>query len=455
MKITDLKAREILDSRGIPTIETKITLSDGTEAKGAVPSGSSTGSHETHEMRDKDPTRYRGRGVLKAIENVNKIIASKVIGENYESQEDLDFTLIKLDGTENKSELGGNAILSVSMAFCRAAALSKKIPLYQYFQELTGTKKIEAPQMQILILEGGKHGNWATDVQEYMIIPKKEVFKSVSDSLQAGADIFWATRDILLEKGYSITIGFEGAFAPKQITSNTEAFEIILASIEKAGYTPNEEIMLGIDIAASELYLEGIYNLNQENKHLSTDEWINLQIEWFDKYPIWSIEDTLSEEDWTGWKKLKSMVGDNLQVVGDDLLTTNTGRIQKAIDEDAVNSVLIKINQIGTITETLSAIELSDSAGLTTIISHRGGETNDDLIADLVMGSSSWQTKFGGPNRGERVAKYNRLLEIEAEVTYETGHAQGHSRGNGYTRPGQAPHHPSACQVGRGLRRVL
>jgi enolase len=416
MKITKLHAREILDSRGFPTIETELTLADGSTGKGAVPSGASTGSTEAHELRDNDPTRYRGKGVLEAVENVNTHIANAVVDRTFATIDHLDDALIDLDGTDNKENLGGNAILSVSMAFCKALAKSQDVELYEFFQDLTGTKNTEAPQLSILIMEGGKHGAWATDFQEYMIIPRLESFPTVAESVQAGSEIFWATHDILEEKKYSTTVGFEGAFAPKELRSNTEAFEIILAGIEKAGYTPQDEIFLGIDAAASEFYEDGTYNLKREGKQLSTDDWISLQIEWFNEYPIWSAEDMLDEEDWEGWKKLTSMAGDNLQIVGDDLLTTNTERIQKAIDERAVNSVLIKINQIGTVSETLDAILLADSADFTTIISHRGGETNDDFIADLVMGTSSWQTKFGGPDRGERLAKYNRLLEIEESL---------------------------------------
>lgn len=416
MKIKSVHAREILDSRGVPTVETKLILEDGSQATGAVPSGASTGATEAHELRDKDPRRYFGKGVLKAVENVNKTIASQIVGKNYPTQKDLDTELIQLDGTENKSKLGGNAILSVSMAFCKASAQNKKLPLYRYFQKLTNTDKIQVPQLNILIMEGGKHGNWATDFQEFMIIPKREKFRTISESLRAGAEVFKATHDLLLEKGYSATVGFEGAFAPTQIKSNTEAFEIMLEGVKRAGYKPEDEILLGIDAAASEFFENGKYNLKCEGKTLNTDKWIDLQLEWYDKFPIWSIEDTLHEEDWEGWSKLTSMVGNSLQIVGDDLLTTNVKRIRKAIELEAANSVLIKINQIGTITETLNAIELSHEAGFTTMISHRGGETNDDLIADLVMGTDSWQTKFGGPDRGERLAKYNRLLEIEMEL---------------------------------------
>ncbi len=413
MKIQALRAREILDSRGVPTIETRITLSDGTTATGAVPSGASTGTTEAHELRDGDPDRYFGKGVLQAVKNVNDPIASTIVGRNFDTQRALDETLINLDGTENKSKLGGNTILSISMAFCRATAASMQTPLYKYFMQLSGAQTIQTPQLAILIMEGGKHGNWATDFQEFLVIPKRDKFPTIAESLRAGAEIFKATHDILVEKNYSATVGFEGAFAPTQIKSNTEAFEIILQGIEKAGYKPEEQILLGIDAAASEFYKDGKYHLKREGKELTADEWINLQVEWYDKYPLWSIEDPLHEEDWDSWAKLNSMIGDHLQLVGDDLLTTNTTRIQKAIGLHACNCLLVKINQIGTITETLEAMAMAHSAEMATMVSHRGGETNDDLIADLVMGTNSWQTKFGGPDRGERLAKYNRLLEIE------------------------------------------
>lgn len=416
MKIKNLHAREILDSRGIPTLETSLELSDGIQAKASVPSGASTGDTEANELRDGDPTRYNGMGVLKAVDIVNTTIANALIDRNFNSLKELDDTLISLDGTSDKSHLGGNSILSVSMAFCRAAAQNEDLPLYSYLKKLSGTKDIESPQLSVLVMEGGKHGNWATDFQEYMIIPQNEIFTSVAESLQAATKVFHAIRDILDEKHYSTGVGLEGAFAPRELTSNTEAFEIMLAGIEKAGFIPQDEIILSLDAAASEFYLGGMYHLRRENKELTTDEWISLQAEWFKQYPIWSIEDTLHQEDWSGWSKLTELLGNEMQIVGDDLITTNVERIRKAIELKAVNSIIIKINQIGTISESLEAINLADSAGFTTIVSHRGGETNDDFIADLVMGTSSWQTKFGGPDRGERVAKYNRLLEIEEEV---------------------------------------
>jgi enolase len=419
MKVLSVKAREILDSKATPTIETQLILEDGSIGLGAVPSGASTGTTEALELRDGDPDRYMGKGVLQAVENVNVKIAKAIEGEDFQTQEDFDKFLIELDGTENKSKLGGNSILSCSMAFSKAMAFSQDIPLYKYFQNLSGYDNLEVPQLNVLIVEGGKHGNWATDFQEYMVVLKKEKFPTIAESVRAGAEIFKATHDVLDDKGYSTAVGFEGAYAPVQIKSNTEAFDIMLAGIEKAGYKPEEEVTLAIDAAASEFYDDGKYNLKREDVSLTSDEWIDMQIEWYKKYPVFSLEDTMDEEDWEGWSKLMDKVGDKYQIVGDDLLTTNTKRIQRSIDEKAANAVLIKINQIGTITETLDAIHLSDSAGFNTMISHRGGETNDDLIADLVIGTSSWQTKFGGPDRGERVAKYNRLMQIENEADLE------------------------------------
>jgi enolase len=272
------------------------------------------------------------------------------------------------------------------------------------------------PQSMILILEGGKHGNWATDFQEYMVVPKKEKFPTYKEALRAGAEIFKATHDLLVKKGYSATVGFEGAFAPQEIGSNTEAFEIMLEGVELAGYKPEEEVVFAIDAAASEFYNHETrkYNLRREEVELTTEEWLELQTKWFDKFPIWSVEDTLHEDDWDGWQELIKRVGDKMQIVGDDLLTTNVERIREAIQKDAANSVLIKINQIGTLTETIEAIKLTKDVNWTAVISHRGGETNDDTIADLVVGTAAGQTKFGGPDRGERLAKYNRLTEIEA-----------------------------------------
>lgn len=420
MKIQSIEAREILDSRGVPTISTKLTLVDGTVAKGDVPSGASTGDTEVLELRDGDPKRYFGKGVLKAIEIVNNEIAPKLLAKEFDTQKELDDFLNELDGTPLKTKLGGNSILSISMAFCRATAISKGIELYEHFAQMYwddnyNKEQLQLPTPQILIMEGGKHGNWATDFQEYMIVPQEGRFTSFTEQLRAGAEIFKATHDILLEKGYSANVGFEGAYAPSEIKSNPEAFKIILEGVQRAGYAPETDFKLAIDAAASEFYDKEskLYKLKSENLELDTDHWLELQSDWYNQYPMFSIEDGFDQEDWDGFVKFMELYGDKYQLVGDDILTTNVERIQKGIDLKAVNSVLIKINQIGTITETMDAIRLTRKAGFSAIISHRGGETNDDMIADLVVGTDAEQSKFGGPDRGERLAKYNRLMEIE------------------------------------------
>ncbi|MCL5090648.1 MAG: phosphopyruvate hydratase [Patescibacteria group bacterium] len=417
MKIVEVHAREILDSKGVPTVEAEVTLEDGTKAMGGVPSGASTGAAEVLELRDGDKSRYFGKGVLKAVANVNGPIKDALVGQDACDQRAIDQTMISLDGTDNKSKLGGNATCGVSMAICRAAARSQKIPLYEYFGKLSGNTNFQLPQPLVLVLEGGKHGNWSTDCQEYFIIPKREVFPTISESLRVGAEIFHALEKLLSEKGYATGVGFEGAFMPKEMKSNEEALQILVEATEKAGYKLPDQIVLGVDGAASEFYQDGRYVLKSEGgKVLESGEWLETLVGWSSKYPIWSMEDIFAEEDWKSWVEFTKRVGDHIQVVGDDLLTTNIKRIQKGIDLKAVNSVLIKLNQIGTVSETIDAILLSHKAGFTTMISHRGGETNDDMIADLCVGSGSWQSKFGGPDRGERVAKYNRLLRIEEKL---------------------------------------
>jgi len=416
MKITNVFGREILDSKGQPTVEAEVTLENDIKALGGVPSGASTGAAEALELRDNDKTRYDGKGVLKTCANINGPIKEALVGQDAYDQQKIDQIMIDLDGTENKSKLGGNATTGVSMAVCRSAARSQKIPLYQYFGQLTGNTKFELPQPLILILEGGEHGNWSTDCQEYFVIPKKEAFATFKDRLRVGTEIFQTMAKILDEKSYAVGVGFEGAFMPKEIKSNEEAFELMIQATEKAGYKMGEQIILGIDAAASEFYENGQYILKSENLSLSRDEWLAKVISWTKKYPIWSLEDMFAEEDWESWTEFTKQVGQQCQIIGDDLLVTNVKRIQKAIDLKACNSAIIKPNQIGTVTETLAAIKLANSAGFITVISHRGGETNDDLIADLCVGTGSWQSKFGGPVRGERVAKYNRLLRIEEKL---------------------------------------
>ncbi len=419
MRIKHIRAFEILDSRGLPTISTRLILEDGFDGISEVPSGASTGTTEVHEIRDGDKNRYRGKGVLKAVDIVNNEIAPKLIGKEFNTQKDFDQFLIDLDGTELKTNLGGNSILSLSMAFCKASAKSKGLELYEYFAHIytngNYTKDFfKMPKNMILIMEGGLHGNWATDFQEFMIVPDMFRMPKIQDRIRAGAEIFHATHDILEEKGYASTVGFEGAFAPKELKSNNEAIEIMLEGIERAGYHPYVDFTLALDVAASEFYNSDtkMYELKAEGLTLTTEQWLEKQIEWFAKYPMFSIEDTFDQEDWNGWQQLNSRVGDKYQIVGDDLLTTNVKRINKGIELKAMNSVLIKLNQIGSVTETLNAIKLAKDNGMTAVISHRGGETNDSMIADLVVGTDADQSKFGGPDRGERLAKYNRLLEI-------------------------------------------
>ena len=414
MKILTIHAREILDSRGIPTISTEVELWSGDKGKGEVPSGASTGTSEVLELRDEDGH------VSKAVGNVNTVISEAIKERDFTSQKDFDNFLIDLDGTTQKSKLGGNTILSCSMAFCRASANSLGLQLYEYFGMIYSDKDynpetLRLPRPLILVLEGGKHGDWSTDIQEYMVVPKMDKFNSFADAFKAGTDIFHTIRDVLKAKEYSTGVGFEGAYAPKEIQSNKEAFDIIMEGITKAGYKPGEDFEIAIDVAASEFYNKDTsrYELKSEDKALNTEEWVELQMDWYSQYPIFPIEDPLVESDWEGWSKFTNDFGSKYQIVGDDLLTTNTQRIQNGIDTKAMNSVLIKLNQIGTVTETLDAIRLTMANNMCAVISHRSGETNDDMIADLVVGTPAQQSKFGGPDRGERLAKYNRLLEIE------------------------------------------
>ena len=420
MKIKDIKAIEILDSRGIPTISTEIEFWSGDKGKGEVPSGASTGETEVLELRDGDKNRYMGKGVLTAIENVNTTIKNAIIDKDFTSQKEFDDLLKELDGTELKCKLGGNAILSASMAFCKATTNFLGLELYQYFgmiywDEEYSLDKLKMPTPLILVMEGGKHGNWATDIQEYMIVPNMDRFKTFKEALRAGSEIFHSIHDVLDEMEYSTGVGLEGAYTPREIKSNEEAFEIIMKGIERAGYKPNEEITLALDVASSEFFDKerNKYVLKSENKELTPEEWSELQISWYSKYPLFSIEDPMDQSAWEDWSKFNEMYGKKYQIVGDDLLTTNTKRIQTGIEKKAMNSVLIKLNQIGTVTENLEAIRITLENDMTAVISHRGGETNDSMIADLVIGTPAQQSKFGGPDRGERLAKYNRLLEIE------------------------------------------
>ncbi len=422
MKIKNIHAIEILDSRGVPTISTTVEMYSGDIAKGDVPSGASTGENEVLELRDGDSSRYKGKGVLKAVENVNTVIKEAVVDREFESQKEFDDFLIQLDGTKNKSKLGGNAILSCSMAFCRAVSQRIGLELYQYigmiyWNEKYSDSNFAMPRPQILLLEGGKHGNWSTDIQEYMIVPTEETFSSFREVLRASSEIFHSIHDILDSKGYSVGVGYEGAYAPQEIKSNTEALDIMMEGISKGGYEGKFEIAL--DVASSEFFNKESkkYDLKREAKSLDANEWLLLQKEWYSKYPIFSIEDPMDQNAWEDWSTFTKELGNKYQIVGDDLLVTNTELIQNGISQKAMNSVLIKLNQIGTVTETLDAIRMTVENGMSAVISHRSGETNDSFIADLVIGTPAQQSKFGGPDRGERLAKYNRLLEIEEQLS--------------------------------------
>ena len=423
MRIKKILAREILDSKGTPTISTTIELETGEIGIGDVPSGASTGKTEVLELRDNDLKRYRGKGVLTAIDNVNNLIVPQLISKEFLSQESFDQFLIDMDGTEFKTNFGGNAILSLSMAFAKVAAKAKNMPLYEYFghlywREAFKKELLQLPEPLILVMEGGGHANWVTDIQEFMIVPRRHKFESFEEILRVGSEIFHTIGDVLSERKYTPNTGFEGAFAPNQLKSNQEALEIIVEGIEKAGYKLEEEIYIAVDVAASEFFDPSTktYFLKSEQKGFTPKEWIDFQKELFTKFPVHSIEDPMDQEDWDGWKDFTEQLGEKKQIVGDDLLTTNVKRIEKAKDFDAVNSVLIKINQIGTITETMRAMRMAQKSNYSSIVSHRSGETNDTTIADLSVGSYAKQCKFGATNRGERIAKYNRLVEIEREL---------------------------------------
>lgn len=419
-KIKRVWAREILDSRGNPTIEVDLHIEQNFNGmphdilgRAAVPSGASTGSHEACELRDGDSKRYGGKGVLNAVKNVNSNIADEVAGKEFD-QKSLDEILIKLDGTENKANLGANAILGVSMAFAKASALAEKKSLWQYFAEISDTNNPKLPIPMMNILNGGAHAKGSTDIQEFMIVPKGA--PNFAESLRYGAEIFQALKKILTEKGLATTVGDEGGFAPK-LGSNESALELIMEAIKKAGYEAGRDVFIALDVAASEFYENGKYNLKIENKQFSSDEMTDLYDSWTKKYPIISIEDGFAEDDWEGWKKFTEKFTDILQIVGDDLFVTNIERLQKGIEEKSANSILIKLNQIGTVSETISAIQMAHKAGYTAVVSHRSGETEDSTISDFVVGLGAGQIKTGSLCRGERTAKYNQLLRIEEKIS--------------------------------------
>ncbi|AQR97538.1 phosphopyruvate hydratase [Clostridium saccharoperbutylacetonicum] len=410
LEIVDVVARQIIDSRCFPTVEVEIYLEDGTIGRAAVPSGASTGMYEAVELRDGDKNNYLGKSVLKAVKNVNETIAEELIGCNVFEQTYIDKMLIDLDGTKNKGKLGANAILGVSLAVANAAANALEIPLYRYIGGVNA-KVLPVPMMNIL--NGGSHADNSVDLQEFMIMPAGA--KSFSEALKMCAEVYHILKKILNDKGYATGIGDEGGFAPN-LKSNQEALDVIIEAIEKVGYKPGEEIFIAIDAASSEYYKDGKYVLEHEGRTLTAAEMVDFFEDWVNKYPIISIEDGMAEEDWEGWKLITERLGKKVQLVGDDLFVTNTERLEKGIELGVANSILIKLNQIGTLTETLNAIEMANRAGYTAVVSHRSGETEDTTIADLVVAVNAGQIKTGAPARSERVAKYNQLLRIEEEL---------------------------------------
>ena len=403
--------REILDSRGNPTVEADVHLRDGAFGRAAVPSGASTGEHEAVELRDGDKRRYMGKGVLTAVENVNTIIARELGGLDASNQAGIDERMIALDGTPNKGKLGANALLAVSMAVCRASAQSARVPLYRY---LGGLQARILPVPMMNVLNGGVHADNTVDLQEFMIMPVGA--ETFTQALRMGAETFHTLRKVLKDRGYNTSVGDEGGFAPS-LKSNVEAVEVLLEAIEKAGFSPGHDICLALDPAASEMYQDGKYVFFKSDKSKkSSEDMVALYADWVRQYPIISIEDGLAQDDWDGWKMLTEELGDKIQIVGDDVFVTNTERIERGIEEDTANSVLIKLNQIGTVTETINAIEMARRHGWTAVVSHRSGETEDAFIADFTVGLGTGQIKTGSASRSDRIAKYNQLLRIEEEL---------------------------------------
>lgn len=418
-KITKIVAREILDSRGNPTVEVDVKLKDGSFGRASVPSGASTGSHEAVELRDNDK-RYAGKGVAKAVKNVNLIISKALTNKEWD-QKSIDAKMIEVDGTANKGKLGANAILGVSMAFAKATANSQKVSLYKYFNKISneGLKKssvkntVKLPVPMMNILNGGKHADKSTDFQEFMIVPIGA--KSFKEALRCGAEIFHSLKKILHDKGFSTTVGDEGGFAPS-LSSNEKAIEVILEAIAKAGYVAGTDVAIALDVAATELYKDGKYHLASENRTLTSEEMVAFYVDWCNRYPIVSIEDGLSEDDWSGYVLMTEKLGKKTQIVGDDLFVTNIDRLKMGIEQKVGNSILIKLNQIGTVSETIDAVNMATSAGYTSVISHRSGETEDTTIADFAVGVGAGQIKTGSLSRTDRVAKYNQLLRLEEEL---------------------------------------
>jgi len=411
MKILSIKGREILDSRGNPTIEVDVLLESGIYVSAAVPSGASTGTHEALELRDNDKSRYKGKGVLKAIENIDKIIAPALKGKSAVDQRYIDMTMLELDSTPNKSKLGANAILGVSMAVAKAGAAYSGLPLYRY---LGGTSAVELPVPMLNILNGGVHADNSVDLQEFMIMPAGA--ENFSNALRMSSEIFHTLKSVLKDKGYSTAVGDEGGFAPN-LKSNEEALELIVIAIEKAGYKPGKDVFIALDPASSEFYENGFYVFKKSTgEKLTSEQMVEFYSKLVDKYPIISIEDGLSEDDWDGWKIMTERLGNKIQIVGDDLFVTNIERLKRGIENNISNSILIKLNQIGTVTETIDTIKLAQKHNYTAVVSHRSGETEDTFIADLAVGLTTGQIKTGSVSRSERIAKYNQLLRIEEEL---------------------------------------
>lgn len=409
--ISNVYAREVLDSRGNPTVEVEVFLESGARGRAIVPSGASTGAYEAVELRDGDKSRYLGKGVLKAVDNVNDIIAPEIIGMNALDQVGIDKRMIELDGTPNKAKLGANAILAVSMAVARAAAEALDVPLYVYLGGFNA-KTLPVPMMNII--NGGAHADNNVDVQEFMVLPVGA--PSFKEALRTGAEIFHSLKSVLKEKGLNTAVGDEGGFAPN-LGSNEEAIQTIITAIERAGYKPGVDVFLGMDVASTEFFKDGKYHLEGEGKSFTPAEFVDFLAAWVEKYPIVTIEDGCSEDDWEGWKLLTEKLGGKVQLVGDDLFVTNTNRLSQGIEQNIGNSILIKVNQIGSLTETFDAIEMAKRAGYTAVISHRSGESEDSTIADIAVATNAGQIKTGAPSRTDRVAKYNQLLRIEDQLS--------------------------------------
>jgi enolase len=408
--ISDVYAREVLDSRGNPTVEVEVFLESGAKGHAIVPSGASTGAYEAVELRDGDKGRYLGKGVIKAVDNVNSIIAPEIIGLDALDQVAIDNKMLALDGTPNKAKLGANAILAVSMAVARAAADALNVPLYVYLGGFNA-KQLPVPMMNII--NGGAHADNNIDVQEFMVLPVGA--SSFKEALRWGTEIFHNLKAVLKEKGLNTAVGDEGGFAPN-LSSNEEAIQTIISAIERAGYKPGVDVFLGMDVASTEFFKDGKYHLEGEGKSYTPEEFVNFLASWADKYPIVTIEDGCAEDDWTGWKLLTEKLGSKVQLVGDDLFVTNTTRLNQGIEQNIGNSILVKVNQIGTLTETFDAIEMAKRAGYTAVISHRSGESEDSTIADIAVATNAGQIKTGAPSRTDRVAKYNQLLRIEDQL---------------------------------------